>query len=131
MKLRNDSQYSNKEALAIVRNGIKDNSVIKIKLPGSRFALGVFKTQVLKVFKNLKKEKKENPEQYKQLVLTIKSLAMENVLKERAHSIDDFLQYGDKEEHDNIMWDTVAYRVIERLEEGKSLFRNEPKEMEI
>jgi hypothetical protein len=123
--LRNDSGYSDKEALKLVRDGLKSNKIIKIRLPGSKYVLGVFKSQVLGACKELKKEKKENPEKYKRIVSGIKSLGMEHVLKENSHPIDCFIKNGSKEEHDNIMWDTVAYRAIEYLEEGKALFRNE------
>ena len=129
--LRNDSSYSDKEALAIMTRGLNDNSVIKMRLPGSRFILGVFRSQVLGALEELKKEKIEDPKKYKQLVFNIKSLGMEHVLKEKNHPIDNFIQNGTKEEHDNIMWDTVAYRVIEHLEEGKPLFRNELEEAEM
>ena len=56
-ELRNDTGYSNKEALKIVANGLDNNSVIKMRLPGSRFILGVFRSQVLRALEELKKEK--------------------------------------------------------------------------
>jgi len=131
IELRNDSGYSDKEALAIMTKGLDDSSVIKMRLPGSRFILGVFRSQVLGALGELKKEKIEDPKKYKQLVFNIKSLGMEHILKEKNHPIDNFIQNGTKEEHDNIMWDTVAYRVIEHLEDGNPLLRNELEKDEI
>ena len=130
-ELRNDTSYSDKEALEIVTKGLNDGSTIKMRLPGSRFVLGVFRSQVLMALEKLKKEKREDPKKYKQLVVNIKSLGTEHVLKENNHPIDNFIRNGTKEEHDNIMWDTVAYRVIEHLEDGKPLLRNELEREEI
>ena len=56
-KLRNDSSYSDKDAIKIIEDGLNDNKVIKMSLPGSRFILGVFRSQVLEALEKLKKEK--------------------------------------------------------------------------
>jgi len=130
-ELRNDTSYSDKEALEIVTKGLNDGSTIKMRLPGSRFVLGVFKGQVAHVLEELLKEKRGNPKIYKRVVSNIKLLAMDHVLGEDDHPIDNFIRNGTEEEHDNIMHDTVAYRVIEYLEEGKPLFRNELEKEEI
>ena len=53
---------------------------------------------------------------------------MENVLKETTTNPKDMVFGLHKEEHDDMMWNAVAYRVVEHLDEGKPLFRKRVEE---
>ena len=125
--IRNDTGYSEEKIINILNTSYKKGLLEMITVPGSKLALGVFKQQIKMAYRDLSKLKRENPEKYKRYIFQIKSLAMENVLKETTTSPKDMVFGLHKEEHDNMMWDAVAYRVVEHLEEGKPLFRKEEK----
>ena len=123
--LRNDTGYSEEKIINILNSAHKKGHLEIISLPGSEMAVGVFKEQIKMAYRDLSKVKEKNPEKYKQIVFQIKYYAMENVLKENRTSPKDMIFGLHKEEHDDMMWNAVAYRVVEHLEEGKPLFRKE------
>tara|TARA_R100001594_G_scaffold81281_1_gene115804 strand:+ start:850 stop:1263 length:414 start_codon:yes stop_codon:yes gene_type:complete len=125
--IRNDTGYSEEKIINILKSASENGRLEMISFPGSKFAFGVFKGQIKMACRDLLKIKRKNPEQYKRMVLQIKYYAMENVLKETTTNPKDMVFGLHKEEHDDMMWDAVAYRVVEHLEEDKPLFRKEEK----